>query len=868
MEPRGGQVVDDPLEPRPTPHSVFAELAVSGWVGGEPLLTLTYAVPVTLQAGVARGQLVWAPLRQRLVLGVVVDLHRQPPGFETRELHALVEPHFRLSATNLELAGWVAEHYRCSLFEAFFPMLPPGATRRSVIHLAATAAPRPARLTPLARDLLRILDEEGTTSLAKLRARLGTSLSAVTTRLERQGLVERVARIVHEAPRTRETKYARLRAPDVAQAEDASTDRRPTREAAVLDLLRRYTRLRPPGTPARGGAVAGPNPHDAAPPSAGGAPLPADGLPLGDLYRLTGANRSVLRALEQQGLVEVLGRRAPTEPAALRPGRYEAPPQLTGEQSRAWLPLAAALGARRFAAFLLHGVTGSGKTELYLRAAAATVRAGRQVVVLVPEIALASQVIARFANRFPGQVAMLHSSLRDSERYAQWELVRAGSRPIVIGPRSALFAPAPDIGLIVIDEEHEAAYKQEAPAPRYHARDVARQLARLLDAVLVLGSATPDVSTRYAATRGELTLLELSQRVGPVRAGGPSTLPLPAVEAVDLRQELRTGQTGIFSRPLVQLLRDTLDAGEQSILFLNRRGTSTIVQCRQCGQAARCPRCEIPLVFHADRNALLCHRCGGREPRPRRCPTCNADAASLAYFGAGTQRVEREVRALLPSARVLRWDQDILSAKVDATQLLARVRGHEVDVIVGTQMVTKGLDLPLVTAIGVINADTMLNLPDFRSSERTFQLLTQVAGRAGRRGPGARAIVQSYSPEHYAIQAALRHDYADFYAEELDFRRRQRYPPFSHLARFVFRHGDEELCRGEGDRLLAALAAAADGLGLTDVDLMGPTPCFVAKIRDLYQWQIVARGGSLDQLLAAVRIPPGWQVDVDPISML
>lgn len=868
MEARGGQATDDPLGPHLTPQSVFAEVAVNSWVGSEPLLTLTYAVPVTLQPGIARGQLVWIPLRRRLVLGVVVDLHTRSPGFETREVHALVEPQFRLSATHLELAAWIAGHYRCALFEACSPMLPPGATRRSVVHLAATAMPRPAQLTPLARELLRLLDEEGTTSLAMLRTRLGSSLTTVAARLERQGLVERVARIVHEAPRTRETKYAYLRDLGAVPTNAAVADSRPAKQAAVLDLLRRYMRLRSPAAPAREAAGAGTDQQDAASPSATGGEPPWDGLPLGDLYRLTGANRAVLRALEQQGLVEVVGRRAPPEPAVLRPGRYEAPPQLTREQAVAWAPLAAALAARRFASFLLHGVTGSGKTELYLRAAAATIRAGRQVIVLVPEIALASQVISRFANRFPGQVAVLHSSLRDSERYAQWELARTGSRPIVIGPRSALFAPAPDVGLIAIDEEHETAYKQEAPAPRYHARDVARQVARLAGAVLVLGSATPDVGTHHAATRGELTLLELPRRVGPLRADGPSALPLPAVEAVDLRQQLRTGQTGIFSRPLIQLLRDTLAAGEQSILFLNRRGASTIVQCRQCGQALRCPRCEIPLVFHTDRNALLCHRCGGREPRPRRCPACDADAAALAYFGAGTQRVEREVRALLPSARVLRWDQDILSAKVDATRLLARVRAHEVDIIVGTQMVTKGLDLPLVTAIGVINADTMLNLPDFRSSERTFQLLTQVAGRAGRRGPGARAIVQSYSPEHYAIQAALRHDYADFYAEELDFRRRQRYPPFSRLARFVFRHGDEEVCQREGERLLTTLAAGADSAGLTDVDLMGPTPCFVAKIRDLYQWQVIARGGALEQLLACVQIPPGWLVDVDPVSML
>jgi primosomal protein N' (replication factor Y) len=566
--------------------------------------------------------------------------------------------------------------------------------------------------------------------------------------------------------------------------------------------------------------------------------------------------------------VEVFGAPRRSEPAALRPGRYEAPPPLTLEQARAWEPLAAALARGAFAPFLLHGVTGSGKTELYLRAAAATLRAGRQVLILVPEIALASQIVARFANRFPGAVAVLHSALRDAERYAQWELVRTGERPIVIGPRSALFAPLPDPGLLVLDEEHEASYKQEAPPPRYDARAVARELARLAGATLILGSATPDVGTRHAAESGELRLLELRGRVGPARGGGPATLELPAVEAVDMRQELREGHTAIFSRPLIALLRRTLAAGEQSILFLNRRGTATIVQCRVCGHVMHCPRCEIPLVYHADREALLCHRCNGREPRPRTCPTCGAGPAEISYYGAGTQRVEREVRALLPRARVLRWDQDALSARVDATALLAKVQAHEVDVVVGTQMVAKGLDLPLVTAIGVINADTLLNLPDFRAGERTFQLLTQVAGRAGRRGPGSRVIVQSYTPEHYAIQAALTHDYADFYREELDFRRRHRYPPFSRLARFVYRHADEAVCALEGERFARAVAAAALAAGLEDLDIMGPTPCFAAKARDLYQWQLVVRSGELDALLRDLRIPPAWQVDVDPLSLL
>ncbi len=557
-----------------------------------------------------------------------------------------------------------------------------------------------------------------------------------------------------------------------------------------------------------------------------------------------------------------------SEPRILRPGRYEAPPPLTPQQRGVWETLSETLAAAHFAPFLLHGVTGSGKTEIYLRAAGATARAGRQALILVPEIALTSQIVARFANRFPGKIAVLHSGLKDAERYAQWEAVRRGERPIIIGPRSALFAPAPDIGLIVVDEEHEAAYKQASPDPRYDARAVAEELARLSGATLILGSATPDIGTRWRAESGQIGLLELRGRVGPALGGvlGAVPLELPGVEAVDMRQELRSGHTGPFSRALITLLRDTLAAGEQTILFLNRRGLATFVQCRTCGAVSSCPRCDIPYVYHADREALICHRCNGRESRPRRCAACGSH--EINYFGAGTQRIERAVRDLLPRARVLRWDQDAISAKVGAADLLARVQAHEVDVIVGTQMVAKGLDLPLVTAIGVINADTLLNLPDFRAGERTFQLLTQVAGRAGRRGPGGRVIIQSYTPEHYAVGAALHHDYADFYREELDFRRRHRYPPFSRLARFVFRHADEAICAREGDKLARQVALIAQHLGTEDLDIMGPTPCFAAKMRDLYQWQLILRSNDLDTILRELPIPYGWTIDVDPVSML
>ena len=838
----------DPAAPPPAAEPLpYAEVAIQGGHYGDRLATLTYTIPPNLRGRIDTGQLIWVPLRQKLVLGVITGTHDHEPGFATRPIHAPVEPEFRLGAAQLALATWMARRYLCTIFEAALPMLPPGASRRSVVHLVATGAPPPlAGLSPKARRLLSLLEERGETSLNDVQTALGSSLATVVQRLETLGLIERVARVVHDIPQAREERWVRLlpAGNGTGPVADLVGPRAP-RQAAVLELLRRQARI-----------SGGPDGDNPAP------------LPIGDVYRLTEANRQLLRTLEEKGLIEVFGAPGRAEPQALRPRRYEAPPPLTPEQSGVWETLAAAIAARRHAPFLLHGVTGSGKTEIYLRAAAATVRAGRQVLILVPEIALASQIVARFANRFPGKVAVLHSALRDAERYAQWELVRTGERPIAIGPRSALFAPLRDLGLIVVDEEHEGSYKQSSPEPRYDSRAVAEELARLTGATLVLGSATPDIGTRWRAESGELGLLELRGRVAPTLGGGRGAVPLelPRVEAVDMRQELRSGHTGIFSRALIALLRDTFSAGEQSILFLNRRGLATFIQCRACGLVLSCPRCDIPLVYHADRELLLCHRCNGRESRPRHCPTCGT--TEINYFGVGTQRVERAVRDLLPKARVLRWDQDAITAKVDAASLMARVQAHEVDVVVGTQMVAKGLDFPLVTGIGVINADTLLNLPDFRAGERTFQLLTQVAGRAGRRGPGGRVIVQSYTPEHYAIQAALGHDYADFYREELDFRRRHRYPPFSRLARFVYRHADEAACEREGHRFARQIALAAEHAGVADLDIMGPTPCFAAKVRDLYQWQVIVRSGTLDAALHHLPIPHGWQVDVDPVSML
>jgi primosomal protein N' (replication factor Y) len=479
---------------------------------------------------------------------------------------------------------------------------------------------------------------------------------------------------------------------------------------------------------------------------------------------------------------------------------------------------------------------------------------------MVPEIALTPQTISRFGSRFPDRVAVLHSRLSLGEQFDVWQRVRDGEFDVVIGSRGALFAPQPELGLIVIDEEHEWTYKQQEQSPRYHARDVAVRLASLTNAIVILGSATPDVVSYHQAQRGEFRLLQLPERIS---AGEVS--PLPKVESLDLRRELAEGNRSIFSRALSQALAETLAAGEQAILFLNRRGSATFVQCRDCGHVLHCRRCDAPLTYHADESGLVCHRCNHRTGVPQLCPDCGR--RRIKFLGIGTQRVEEEVARSFPGARMLRWDRDATGGKHSHEQIMERFLAHEADVLVGTQMIAKGLDMPLVTLVGVVNADIGLYLPDFRSSERTFQILEQVAGRAGRRESVGRVIIQSYTPEHYAISAAANHDYDSFYRQEMAFRRQHGDPPFSRVARLIYTHKNAAHCQRESERVRGLLEQERERLGLPDTALFGPSPAFVQRVRGRYRWQIVIRSKDPRPLLAELRLPQGWSIDVDAVSL-
>ncbi len=531
---------------------------------------------------------------------------------------------------------------------------------------------------------------------------------------------------------------------------------------------------------------------------------------------------------------------------------------LTEAQQRAVAALQAGAVAETFHGYLLHGVTGSGKTRVYMETARAVRRAGRQVIVLVPEIALTGQLITAFQEGFAGDIVVLHSRLSLAERNDAIFRVRRGEAGVIIGARSALFTPAGNVGCIILDEEQDMSYKQDE-SPRYHARVVAEILARRHGAILVMGSATPSLETYARALSGELTLLRMPERIG--------AQPLPRVRAVDMRAELRHGRRTILSNDLRDLLTETLARGEQAIIMLNRRGYSTFVLCRACGLVLSCHACGQPLVYHAN-GTLVCHHCDLRADVPAVCPQCGSRC--IKYFGAGTEKLEAELAQLLPQARVIRMDRDTTGRKHAHEEILAHFRRRDYDILLGTQMVAKGHDLPGVQTVGIISADASLNLPDFRAAERCFMLITQTAGRAGRHGARGEVIVQTYNPEHYAVQSALRQDYEAFYAQEIVLRRELFYPPLSRLVKLLFHHMDRQ-------RVWDAAAAFVDVFqkafhGRQGYMVVGPSPALIAQERGEYRFVVLIKAADLVDVQAFLReqrmhLRDDVAIDIDPITI-
>lgn len=836
---------------------MFARLAVNlPAVSG----MFDYAVPDELAGQVGVGCLVTAPFGNQTVQGVVMELPDAPSVAETRPLESLLDPVPVLTAPQIELAKWMSAHYLQPLAAVVGMMLPAGLSQQAdVLYQLVEGRPETEDRPPspvhdqVADRLIKLLHERG-----PLRGRqIDRHLTKVDWRksadwLVKRGVLRRQSILPPPRVRPKFVRVAQLAVtPAEAEAAMPSLGAKQTlarRQAALRFLVR---------------AV--------------------DAVNVSWVYAESGCNLADLENLEERGLIRLFESeifRDPLERVEKRTenrGLESSEVTLTQEQEAALEEITAALTALRSPLsnnFLLHGVTGSGKTEIYIRAAQETIKREKQVIVLVPEIALTPQIVRRFLARFPGQVGLVHSKLSEGERYDTWRRAREGKLKIVIGPRSALFAPLPNIGLIVADECHDASYYQSEP-PFYHAVTSAQEYARLCGAVFVMGSATPTIEQRFHSTPlrppsfpekmgGISRLLSLPQRVADSQ--------LPPVSIVDMRAELKSGNRGIFSRALSEALAETLSRGEQAILFLNRRGTATYVFCRDCGTTLKCPNCDTPLTYHTDlRDArrpspdtLLCHRCGYTRNMPKKCAVCGS--AQIRQYGLGSEKVESETQAMFPQARTLRWDWETTRQKDAHEIILTHFANHQADVLIGTQMLAKGLDLPLVTLVGIVLADVGLNLPDPFASERTFQLLTQVAGRAGRSARGGQAILQTFAPDHYVIQSAARHDVDGFQKLEAEYRRQLGYPPFGRAARLEFRHRDAARAESEAKRVLQILAGKIEAERRTQT-VASAVPCFFAKMDGWYRWQVLLRGPDPVSLLRGLRLDE-WRVETEPISLL
>lgn len=845
-------VVNFPLQRQPV---VKPQRKADADTGRDPQgLTFHYHIPDSLVDRLAPGHLVRVSFGQRWLQAVVLARHDSSPVARTKPIDSLLDPEPVLSPAQIHLARWLSDYYVAPLIDCVKLMLPPGVSRSSVALIElGLERPLPGHLTLAEQAVVERVRRDQPIPLDALkRSGGGKDRKAVKHLLERGVLTQRFGlKTPRVGPKTQ--RVARL-AVDLNEDVFADLAYAPV-QTAIVELL------------ADEGA-----------------------LPTSEIYATAGGSSTTLRSLEDKGFIIMEQQQVWRDPLAERNFARTEPPTLTADQGAAWAAIEPALASDRPAdhrsvpPVLLHGVTGSGKTEIYLKALATILDQGQQAIVLVPEISLTPQTVQRFAGRFGDQVAVIHSGQWLGERYDTWQRARSGDVGVVIGPRSAVFAPLRRLGLIVIDEEHESSYKQDQLPPRYHARQVALRRAELEDAGVILGSATPTPESYFQAQLGTYRLVEMPQRIlahgdtPPIAAASGDATPaagdtdeagyadLPPVRIVDLRQELRAGNRSIFSRSLQAALREVVAAGEQAILFLNRRGAATFVMCRDCGHVLRCPRCAATLTYHSAGAGLICHHCNQRTMSPQLCPECVSPR--IKYFGIGTQRVEAAVQELLPEARVVRWDRDTTRRKGAHERILERFVDGQADIMVGTQMVAKGLDLPRVTLVGVIAADTALHLPDFRAGERTFQLLTQVAGRAGRSPLGGAVIVQTYVPDHYAIQAASRHSYSEFYRYELAFRRENAYPPFRQMVKLLYADTNADKAQSEAERFANVLTTRIARLGLPETTLIGPAPAFRRRLRGRTRWQILLRAQDPHALLAGLKIPVGWRIDVDPVSLL
>ena len=801
----------------------FARVALN--IPSRKLGTLWYSLPPDARAG--EGQAVWAPCGDDLVQGIIFEIRDSPPrpGLEIKPIAEFLSESSLLPPHGLELARWLVRDYLCTPFQAVSLMLPPGFERR-MLNLARyiTTPPKSvlASLSPLLLEIFRFIRRRKEVEIEEIRRRWPQAkVEEALKQLGEMGLIETLRR--PEAPRVK-PKYAQALKlalpPEEAQKLLAEMERRAPARRKLLSLL-----LQDPSRP----------------------------FTFGELERDLGISRKTIRSLIEAGIareekirISRLPLKSEEKPLPLPPLSPEEEEEL--EEVRKALRRAK---ERRGEIFLLLGGR-ERRIAFYLKALREAVKLGRKALILVPEIILIPDLWERISKLFPGRAALLHSGLSQGAQFDEWHRIYSGEVDVVVGSRSAIFAPLSNLSLVIVDEEQDAAYKQQEMDPRYNARDVALKLSELVGAVVILGSSSPDVETFWKAQRGLFKLLRLPSR----------NSPRPEIRVVDMRRELREGWRGILSRPLLSEMRRALDEGGQVVLFLNRRGMAPFMQCLNCGFVLRCRRCDLPLTFHADIKKGVCHQCNWQAVPPERCPRC--DKGEISFIGFGTERVEEEARKLFPDARILRWDRDAVPDTRTYRKLLAELKGRKVDILIGTQMIARGFRFPEARVLGVVNADIGLYFPDFRAGERIYQLIRELIEEME---GGGKVFIQTFSPEHYCIKA-LGEDYLSFFREEIAHRAELHNPPFTRIARLIFHHTNERRCREEAERMAELLRRRKEERGYHDLSVVGPSPAFFRRVRGRYRWQIFVRGPRPQKLLWGVFFPEGWIIDMDPVNLL
>lgn len=794
----------------------------------------TYRITESLVDRIRKGSGVVVPFGKRILTGVVTEVRdrsqNENPGFEVKEVIDLVDVEPVLSEEQLRLTKWMSDYYLCSWGESIRAALPPGFDSVSEYRVRRSPQPVSDNLPERHRYLLDQIPENSDFSIKALRKVAPNLTFARLRSLESLGLIS--IEMIVRGPRTRVRfeQYVRLAGGAPEQLP------RGLKQQAVLSALAESSAQ----------------------------------VRQSELLRSTGASSNTVRRLSELGFLEVFSKEMDRSAGASKNGEQTEPFTLNSAQREAARSIVSAIEREEFQTFLLHGITGSGKTEVYMEALQRVRAAGKSGIILVPEIALTPQTVRRFRARFGNAIAVLHSRMSPGERFDAWRGIRTGHYPIVIGPRSAILAPVSNLGLIVVDEEHEPSYKQFDPAPRYHARDVAIMRARENGAVCVLGSATPSLESLFNARNGKSILLSLPERV-ETKAGRAT---LPKVHIVDLRNEWQKGESArILSRTLREAIEDRLKRGQQTILLQNRRGYSPVIRCERCSWIPECTDCSVSMTYHKAKRHLRCHYCGKTTRLPASCVACGD--ASLSQVGIGTQRVEEELKSFFPNARVARMDLDTTSTKNAHHDILEKFSQGQSDILLGTQMVAKGLDFERVTLVGVIDADTGLTLPDIRAEERAFHLLTQVAGRAGRADLAGEVIFQTRNPGHRIVQYAVRHDYNRFAEEILAERAALGYPPFGRLVAILFSGPDEREVLKLGNRWLEMAGTRAPHL-----QMLGPSASFIGRVRRQYRAQIMIKI-SLTQSHKAVReiirritgemgsVPRAYRIsiDIDPVGL-